>query len=153
MRVSWNIPYKFPIYKTSDAFTWTRLFFGHLSETALRERRGRKVSKRVIHRQSRVFPIRCVWCWPISIFQSILNKARSTISFYSRSITRKCIVVMRLEQISIIDWNHLRLSNNVIDFNLIRLHKYSFCCSSPIYLWENNPYIFVVHSILDTHLF
>ena len=73
----------------------------------------------------------------ISIFQSILNKARSTISFYSRSITRKCIDVMRLEQISIIDWNHLRLSNNVIDFNLIRLHISVLCCS-PIYLWENN---------------
>jgi hypothetical protein len=91
----WNIAisisYKFSIYKTSDAFTWTRLFFGHLSETALRERRGRKVSKRVIHRhQSRVFPLSmCVMMTYLvfSIFHSIWWIRRALSLFYSRSNT------------------------------------------------------------------
>ena len=60
-------------YKTSDAFNWTRLYYGHLNDTRER-RRGRKVSERIIHRQSRVFPrSMCVMLTYLafSIFQSI----------------------------------------------------------------------------------
>ena len=70
--------------------------------------------------QSRVFPLSmCVMMTylAISIFHSILNKAR-TIFFFIHVLTRKCNSChMRLGQFSIIDWN--------FQFNLTA--TYPFC--------------------------
>ena len=87
-----DIPYKFSMYKTSDAFTWTRLYFGYIRVKQEKDDGEKFLNELFIVMQSRVFPLSmCVMHADLFGYFHIsidsMNKARTIFFFYSRSNT------------------------------------------------------------------